>query len=58
MESKYEMLIERNFYQNPSMYLVTKITVIGEYNSKRLEDSIKEMERVHPIISYVLEEGD
>lgn len=58
MESKYEMLIERNFYQNPSMYLVTKITVIGEYNSKRLEDSIKEMERVHPIITYVLEEGE
>lgn len=52
------MLIERNFYQNPSMYLVTKVTVIGEYNRNRLEDAITEMERVHPIITYVLEEGE
>lgn len=58
MEQKYEMLVERNFYQNPSMYLVTKVTVIGEYNSIKLEDAIKEIGRVHPIITYVLEEGE
>lgn len=58
MEYKYEMLIERNFYQNPSVYLITKVTVIGEYNRNRLEDAILEMKRVHPIINYVLEEGD
>lgn len=58
MRHKYEMLIERNFYQNPSMYLVTKVTVIGEYNRNRIEDAIREMERVHPIITYVLEEGE
>ncbi len=52
------MLIERNFYQNPSMYIVTKVTVVGKYNRNRLENTIREMERVHPIISYVLEEGE
>lgn len=58
MESKYEMLIERNFYQNPSSYLVTKVTVIGNYNRNQLEDALREMERVHPIITYVVEEGE
>lgn len=52
------MLTERNFYQNPSMYIVTKVTVIGEYNRNRLEDAMMEMERVHPIVTYVLEEGE
>lgn len=58
MESKYEMLIERNFYQSPSMYLVTKVTVSGEFNRHKLDDAIREIERVHPIITYVVEEGD
>lgn len=58
MGHQYEMLTERNFYFNPSTFLVTKVTVVGEFNCKCFNRAVQELERIHSIITSIVIEDE
>lgn len=53
-EKRKEIITGRAFYFMPSPFCALKITIEERYNHERMENAIRELERVHPIIHNVV----